>query len=247
MGTNFWDLVEKEKKKKFGYNSGLNISNTSSYTPSGAFGDLVKEQKFKSSPSTARNDDIAPIKTTVGTIGTAKEDSPVSKLSWEQQKFVDTYTPLISERTMPGKKHSLMQELQVISTMAAGEEKEKRKEEALKELKALIKDQRRKTLLSPLDDGFQMGDIIPIAAEGLDRLLTVDELNEYDLYSFLTGETRDADFWDVTLNAATRGYNNALFGEESFKANQTLSLTLLTFPLYLLKGQTVDKASVGYE
>jgi hypothetical protein len=98
MGTNFWDLVEKEKKKKFGYNSGLNISNTSSYTPSGAFGDLVKEQMFKSSPSTARNDDIAPIKTTVGTVGKTEEDllegmTPTQRMFHNKVGgFVDTET-----------------------------------------------------------------------------------------------------------------------------------------------------------
>ena len=63
MGTSFWDLVEKEKKKKFGLNSGLNI-NTPTQAPTGAFGELVKEQKFKSSPYTAFDDDIAPVKTT---------------------------------------------------------------------------------------------------------------------------------------------------------------------------------------
>lgn len=63
MGTSFWDLVEKEKKKKFGLNSGLNI-NTPTQAPTGAFGELVKEEKFKSSPYTAFDDDIAPVKTT---------------------------------------------------------------------------------------------------------------------------------------------------------------------------------------
>lgn len=44
--NDFWSLVEKEKKKKFGVNSGLNISNT----PTGAFGELVEQQKVKDDP-----------------------------------------------------------------------------------------------------------------------------------------------------------------------------------------------------
>lgn len=62
--NDFWSLVEKEKKKKAGYNSGLNIG----LTPSGAFGDLVNQQARNPSYTytTEDDDDFAPIKTTVG-------------------------------------------------------------------------------------------------------------------------------------------------------------------------------------
>ena len=267
MGTNFWDLVEKEKKKKFGYNSGLNIS-----TPTGAFGELVKQSRLESSPYTALRDDdeddIAPV--SKRTITETEEVAPVrsatkekseqgfrgfsltnpegellfpsdftdkkdkesekqgaadktdkkktdSKLTYLQQQFVDTYTNLLAAKKMPGQNYSVLGEVHFVSAMEEGEEKEKRKKALYKEIKSVISEQRKKTLTQPLDDGWQMGDLTSIAMEGLDRLFTVDEFNEKDLYSFLTNETRDADFWDVTLNSATRGYDNSIFGEETYK------------------------------
>lgn len=140
------------------------------------------------------------------------------KLDYTQKKFVSTYTPILAAKTMPGQNYSILGEVQFVSAMEDGEEKEKRKKELLKEMKSCINDYRKQTLLQPLDDGWHKGDIISIAMEGLDRLSTIDKLNENDLYSFLTGEIRDADFWDLTLNSITRGYNNSRYGEESFKA-----------------------------
>lgn len=139
-------------------------------------------------------------------------------LDYAQKNFVSTYTPLLAGKQMTGQKHSVLEELQAVSAMKDGEEKDKRKEALLKEIKTIISDHKKQTLLQPLDDGWQMGDVTSIAMEGLNRLLTVDELNEKDLYSFLANETRDADLFDLTWNSATRGYNNALYGEESFKA-----------------------------
>lgn len=79
--NDFWSLVEKEKKKKFGVNSGLNLNTT----PTGEFGEMVKEYKFESSPF-VQAEDIAPVKTTVG----SKDDG--GKLDFFQKgAFEDGY------------------------------------------------------------------------------------------------------------------------------------------------------------
>ena len=79
--NDFWSLVEKEKKKKFGVNSGLNLNTT----PTGEFGEMVKQYKFESSPF-VQTEDIAPIKTTVG----SKDDG--GKLDFFQKgAFEDGY------------------------------------------------------------------------------------------------------------------------------------------------------------
>lgn len=148
----------------------------------------------------------------------AAEDNKDRQLSYTDQKNMDTYSGILSKQTMPGQNHSVLDEVRFVSSMADGEEKENRKKSLLKELKKSIKDQRWKSLVQPLDDGWDQGDVASIILEGINRIGKVDEFNENDLYSLLTGETRDADFWDVTLNSLTRGYNNALYGEESYEA-----------------------------
>lgn len=148
----------------------------------------------------------------------AAEGNKDRQLSYTDQKNMDTYSGILSKQTMPGQSHSVLDEVKVVSSMADGEAKETRKKELLKQLKKAINAQNWQTLVHPLNDGWDQGDVMSIFMEGINRATTADKFNEKDLYALLTGQTRDADFWDVTLNSFTRGYNNSRYGEESYNA-----------------------------
>ena len=66
--ANFWDLVEKEKKKQLGLNVNSASSNSFVSSPTGEFGKLVDKYRIESSPYSSKkkkkDDDIAPVRTT---------------------------------------------------------------------------------------------------------------------------------------------------------------------------------------
>lgn len=142
----------------------------------------------------------------------------VTALSYEDQKSLSTYIPMLANKRYGANNWSVLKEVQLVSSMEEGEAKEKRKKDLLKELKSIISNHNWNEWKQPLDDGWDQGDIASMLMVGVEKLFEGDTFNENDLYSLLTGEARDADFWDLTVNSAVRGYTNSRYGEESFAA-----------------------------
>ena len=147
-----------------------------------------------------------------------EETYPVLYKDPQKQKQFEQRAADLSKVPMDGTDHSVWKEVQNVAAMGDGEARKKREAALLKKLKAYLKEQNWNSLIAPLHDGLHASDITAIIMEGLGRLDQVDKFNENDLYALLTGGVRNADFWDLTLNSLTKGYNTARYGEESFAA-----------------------------
>lgn len=141
-----------------------------------------------------------------------------------KQKKANEYKAMLSEITMDGRNHSVYDEAMLVAAMADGDEKKERKRTLLKKIKSIVESGSKwDDWHNRYDDGVGIDEIFPFVADTFDALVTIgnpskDGYDEDDVYSLLTGEAKDASFLDITWRSLTRGYDNARYGEESFKA-----------------------------